>query len=112
MAYKLVIREGATEPIVFQLYDGDDLYVLTGYTTAEIRLVPRDGSTTLTFTASDDEFAVTDGANGETTFYPAVATLDYSKRGYEVHVWITDGNGKKISFPSDRSLPIQMIEAR
>ena len=111
MAYEWTIREGSTEPVVFVLYDGDDPYSLTGYTSVQMRLVPRDQGTTLTFTDTDSELSVTDAANGEVTFYPGAATLDYDDRGYDVYFWVTDGNGYKISFPSSHEFPVKMLSA-
>lgn len=111
MAYEWTVREGSTQPIVFVLYDGDDVYSLVGITALEIRLVPRSGGPTLTYTTSDPELAVTTAADGEVTFYPGAATLDFDAEAYDVYFWVTDGSGYKISFPSNNAFPIQMINA-
>jgi hypothetical protein len=104
------VREGSTEPIVFVLYDGSSVYDLTGYTALQMRLVPHDGGSTLTFTPSDSELAVTDNSGGEVTFYPAADTLSFSDRAYDVYFWVTDGNSYKISFPHNGAFLLQMID--
>jgi len=111
MAYQeWTVREGATEPIVFVLYDGGAVYSLSGYTAIEIRLVPHAGGTTLSFAGTDSELSVTDAANGEVTFYPAADTLSFSDRAYDVYFWVTDGNSKLVSFPHNGAFLLQMID--
>ena len=111
MAYDWTIREGSTQPVVFLLQDGDDVYSLAGILALEIRLVPRTQGTTLIFTTADPELAVTDPTAGEVTFYPGTTTLSFTHRAYDVYFWVTDGEGYKISFPSNHAFPIQMIDA-
>ena len=110
METEWTVREGSTEPVVFVLYDDGDVYSLSGYTALEMRLVPQDGGTTLSFSPSDSELAITDAANGEVTFYPAADTLDYAARVYDVYFWVTDGNSYKISFPHDEEFLLHVID--
>jgi len=104
------IREGSSEPVVFVLYDGSSVYNLTGATPVEIRLVPRAGGATLSFTTSDSELAVTDASNGEVTFYPATDTLAYSDQAYDVYFKVTDSSGYIVYFPSNAAFVIQMLD--
>jgi len=111
MAYDWTIREGSTQPVAFLLRDGSDPYNLAGILALEIRLVPRTLGTTMVFTTADPELAVTDASAGEVTFYPGTTTLSFAHRAYDVYFWVTDGEGYKISFPSNHAFPIQMIHA-
>jgi hypothetical protein len=111
MSHQWTVREGATQPIVFTLYDGDSLYDLSGIQSLEIRLVPKTGGSTIAFTTANAELAITDAADGEATFYPAVDTLSFSDISYHVYFWVTDANGYKISFPSADDFPLRMIQA-
>ena len=104
------VREGSTEPIVFVLYDGASVYNLTGNQDLEIRLVPRAGGSTKTWTKSDSELAITDASNGEVTFYPGADDLAFSDQSYDVYFWVTDSSGYLISFPSNAAFVIQMLD--
>ena len=104
------IREGSTEPVVFLLYDGSSAYNLTGAQEVQIRLVPRAGGNTKSWTDSDNELAVTDASNGEVTFYPASDDLAYSDQAYDVYFKVTDSSGYIIYFPSNAAFVIQMID--
>lgn len=110
MAHQWTVREGSIEPLVFVLYDGDDVYDLSGILALEIRLNPQGAGSTLTFTTVDAELAVTDATGGEVTFYPAADTLDFAAAPYDVYFWVTDGNSYKISFPHDGAFSLRMID--
>lgn len=108
-----VVRAGMTDPIEMQLKSVDpetgvesivDPTTLTGM---EFHLRKTWGGTTVVFT--DPKFKVSDAVNKKVALYPEAADLT-AVGLYEGWVKATAG-GKLVSFPSDTSLTIEVIEA-
>lgn len=93
----LVVVEGLTAPISYQLLRDSVPYALTGYT---VQLVGTKGTgSPLSFTGT---LSVVDAASGKVDFLPNAADFKASDISYNVRWKVTRDDGKVLFFPRKR----------
>lgn len=111
------IREGVTDPVVFELQsldiDSEDATAvdLTGVTLVDVRFRTKDKSTPINFDDGGAQVAITDAVNGKVTFTPGAADFDSSEQWYEGFIRVTDAGSNIIDFPSDGHFEWVVLEA-
>lgn len=104
---RIIVREGTSDPITFQVLSDGVVVNLTGIQKAELKLKDRNGTIT-TFATTDvpSKLVISDATNGKLRFDRTTSDFLNSKSPYYAVILITDSAGKISSYPEASDLII------